>query len=145
MATYFLDTSALVKRYILEQGQAWIISICDPAQEHDLYISQTARVEIVSALCRRTRERSITVDERDQLIKKFREDSLKDYNTWPVTSEVYDAAGELCRTFAQENNAPEPVLVCADINLINIAHSEGLSIENPNNYPQRDSNAQTGK
>jgi len=31
MATYFLDTSAIIKRYILEQGQAWILSLCDPA------------------------------------------------------------------------------------------------------------------
>jgi len=36
MATYFLDTSAIVKRYIVEQGQAWILSLCDPAQGHDL-------------------------------------------------------------------------------------------------------------
>ena len=30
MTTYFLDTSAIVKRYVLEQGQAWILSLCDP-------------------------------------------------------------------------------------------------------------------
>jgi predicted nucleic acid-binding protein len=156
VATYFLDTSALIKRYILEQGQTWIISICNPVQGHDLYISQAARVEVISALCRRTREQSITIDERDQLIKRFREDSRKDYNTWPVTSETYDAAGELCRShalcaydavqlacvlalrkFAQENDAPEPIFICADVNLMNNAYAEGLSIENPNNYPQK--------
>jgi hypothetical protein len=39
MATYFLDTSAIIKRYIFEPGQAWILSLCNPAQGHDLYIS----------------------------------------------------------------------------------------------------------
>ncbi len=32
MAIYFLDTSAIVKRYIAERGQGWVLSLCDPAQ-----------------------------------------------------------------------------------------------------------------
>ena len=71
MATYFLDTSAIVKRYILEQGQAWILSICDPAQGHDLYISQATLVEVVATICRRAREQSISLTERDRLIMCF--------------------------------------------------------------------------
>ena len=50
----------------------------------------------------------------------------------------YDAVQLACvlavRTFAQENKAPEPIFVCADNNLLNIAIAETLSIENPNNY-----------
>ncbi len=153
MATYFLDTSALIKRYITEQGSSGIVALCDPAQQNMLYISQAARIEVVSTICRRAREKSITLDERNELIQKFREDSQKGYNTWTVTTEIYDAAGELCRsyplraydavqlacvlavrTFAQENKAPEPVFVCADNNLLNIAIAEALKIENPNNY-----------
>jgi hypothetical protein len=38
MGTYFLDTSAVVKRYFPEQGHGWIVNLCDPAQGHDLYI-----------------------------------------------------------------------------------------------------------
>lgn len=33
MATYFLDTSALVKRYFPEQGHAWIVTLCGVAQD----------------------------------------------------------------------------------------------------------------
>src|SRR5437016_14657002 len=83
MATYFLDTSAIIKRYIFEQGQAWILSICNPAQGHDLYISQAALVEVVAAMCRRAREKSISMTERDQLITVFRQDSEQSYNIWP--------------------------------------------------------------
>jgi len=46
MATYFLDTSAIVKRYILEQGQPWILSLCNPEQGHDLYISQATLLRL---------------------------------------------------------------------------------------------------
>lgn len=59
MAAYFLDTSAIVKRYVAEPGQTWILSLCDLAQQHDLYISQAALVEVVATICRRTREEAL--------------------------------------------------------------------------------------
>jgi uncharacterized protein len=34
MAVYFLDTSALVKRYISEAGSAWVFNLFDPAPLH---------------------------------------------------------------------------------------------------------------
>ena len=41
MGTYFLDTSAIVKRYVpAEQGYAWVGALCHPAQGHKLFISQ---------------------------------------------------------------------------------------------------------
>ncbi len=31
MATYFLDTSAIVKRYVpAEQGHSWVVALCLP-------------------------------------------------------------------------------------------------------------------
>ena len=154
MTTYFLDTSAIVKRYILEQGQVWILSLCDPEQGHDLYISQVALVEVVATICRRTREQSISTTERDKLIHAFRQDSKGSYNIWPVTTDLYNAAGDLCRShrlraydatqlacvlalrqYTLANQAPEPIFVCADVGLLDIASSEGLQSENPNAYP----------
>lgn len=39
MALYFLDTSALVKRYVAESGSAWVMALCDPASGHVVVIS----------------------------------------------------------------------------------------------------------
>ena len=40
MGTYFLDTSAIVKRYVpAEQGYAWVAALCYPAQGHKLFIN----------------------------------------------------------------------------------------------------------
>ncbi|HET8852833.1 MAG TPA: type II toxin-antitoxin system VapC family toxin, partial [Ktedonobacteraceae bacterium] len=89
MVTYFLDTSAIIKRYFPEQGQAWVVALCDPAQGHDLYISQAALVEVVATICRKAREQRVTIAERDALIDKFRQDSQDSYNVWPVTTDVY--------------------------------------------------------
>jgi predicted nucleic acid-binding protein len=72
MATYFLDTSAIVKRYFPELGHSWVVALCDPTQGHKLYISQAALVEVVSTICRKVREQSITIADRDQLIARFR-------------------------------------------------------------------------
>lgn len=155
MATYFLDTSAVVKRYVpAEQGHAWIVALCDPAQGHELYISQVALVEVVAAMCRKVREKSITTADQDQLIARFRRDVQNDYDLWRVTTAIYTSAGNLCRlhrlraydavqlacALGLRNKAlaiqvPAPIFVCADDDLINIAIEEGLSFENPNNYP----------
>ena len=154
MATYFLDTSAIVKRYILEQGQAWILSLCDPAQGHDLYISQATLVEVVATICRRAREQSISLTERDRLINVFRQDSKESYNIWPVTTDLYTSAGDLCRShrlraydavqlactlalreYTLAHQVAEPIFVCADVGLLDIASTAGLRVENPNTYP----------
>ncbi len=154
MATYFLDTSAIIKRYIFEPGQVWVLSLCTPARGHDLYISQAALVEVILAICRRTREKSISMSERDQLITAFRQDSKQSYNIWPVTTDFYHAAGDLCRShrlraydavqlacvlalrqYVLINRAPDPIFVCADSNLIDIASTVGLQVENPNTKP----------
>ena len=36
MAVYFLDSSALVKRYITETGTLWVRRLCEPAAGHEL-------------------------------------------------------------------------------------------------------------
>jgi hypothetical protein len=42
MGAYFLDTSAVVKRYFLEQGHHWVTTLCNPEQANIIYISQAA-------------------------------------------------------------------------------------------------------
>src|SRR5579884_332714 len=152
MATYFLDTSAIIKRYIFEPGQAWVLSLCNPAHGHDLYISQAALVEVVAAICRRAREKSISMAERDRLISVFRQDSKESYDIWPVTTDLSTSAGDLCRShrlraydavqlactlalreYARAHQVlSELIFVSADVGLLNIANAIGLRVENPN-------------
>jgi predicted nucleic acid-binding protein len=42
MTMYFLDSSAIVKRYFQEQGHDWIETLHDPNQGHVLYTAQVA-------------------------------------------------------------------------------------------------------
>jgi len=40
VAVYFLDSSAVVKRYVQETGTGWIKTIADPAAGHFLYVAR---------------------------------------------------------------------------------------------------------
>ena len=55
MAVYYLDTSALVKRYVLEQDTVWVGKLTDPAAVHDLYTVRLAGPEMIAALFRKAR------------------------------------------------------------------------------------------
>ena len=43
MAVYFLDTSALVKRYIAEVGSNWVLNLCHQEANNTLVISRRAQ------------------------------------------------------------------------------------------------------
>ena len=52
----FLDTSAQVKRYVVEVGSAWVQAIAAQQSGQTIYTSMLTQPEIVSALQRRVRE-----------------------------------------------------------------------------------------
>lgn len=60
MALYFLDSSALVKRYIKETGSTWILNLFDPTVNHEIFIAAITQVEIIAAITRRTKGGDIT-------------------------------------------------------------------------------------
>ena len=154
MALYFLDSSAIVKRYFQEPGHEWIERLHDPAQGHALYIAQAALVEVVASICRKAREQHMPRVERDMTIDDFRRDVQDIYRVWVVDTALYIAAGNLCRSHrlraydavqlacalavredvfqAQGAQPPDFVFVSADLGLLTIARAEGLSSENPN-------------
>jgi predicted nucleic acid-binding protein len=79
MALYFLDSSALVKRYISETGSAWVLGLLAAALNNEIFIAAIAKVEIVAAITRRSRTGSISVTDATAIVHQLRKDSLKDY------------------------------------------------------------------
>lgn len=76
------------------------------------------------------------------------------YGVRVVSTQIYTRAGDLCRMHrlraydaiqlaaalalrddALASGVPSPIFVCADTDLLSYAVSEGLSVENPNDYP----------
>jgi hypothetical protein len=48
MADYFFDTSALVKRHVIEAGSPWVKSLVRAKAAHTLYIARITAVEVTS-------------------------------------------------------------------------------------------------
>jgi len=151
MAAYFLDTSALVKRYVVEAGHQWIRSLYTDRPKHTLVISQITLAECVATLCRKLREQSISVTERDMFISLFYRHHRRLYSTVQVTNALCIQAGTLCqahrlraydavqlacalayRQRALSHHLPAPIFVSADAQLLSFATTEGLVTENPN-------------
>jgi len=60
MTTYYVDTSALVKRYIDELGSDWVRAVFSQAPLPSMIVVHLALVEMTSALARRQREGILT-------------------------------------------------------------------------------------
>ena len=71
MTVYYADSSALVKRYVNEIGSAWVQAICEPAANHIIALAHIGLAEIAAALGVKYRQRVLTMDVRDGLLRDF--------------------------------------------------------------------------
>jgi len=151
---YFLDSSALIKRYVVEIGSPWIKTITDSQTGNSLLLVRITWVEVLSAFARRQREGGLTAAEVAALIAKFRSEFNSRYRVIEVDRALVERAGELIvqyplraydavqlasalRVQSLLTSMPETqlIFVSADNRLLDIAQSAGLAIDNPNNYP----------
>ncbi|MBM3238987.1 type II toxin-antitoxin system VapC family toxin [Candidatus Poribacteria bacterium] len=154
MPIYFFDSSALAKRYVAEVGSNWVKSICNPNAQNIIACSNLAEVEVSSAFCRRCREGYITTSERDGLIATLHHDCNVEYYLLNVTNTILNRAIDLLKNYPLRgydavqlatalvanqilvsNGLPALTFACADNRLCDAAASEGLTVENPINYP----------
>ncbi|NJK68579.1 MAG: type II toxin-antitoxin system VapC family toxin [Microcoleus sp. CSU_2_2] len=154
MAFYYLDSSALVKRYIGETGSAWVLSLFDPRLNNDVLIAAITGVEIIAAITRRARGRSISTTDATAVCVQLKSDLQSDYQVVELTESIINSAIKLAETYALRgydavqlatgcaindlctvNSLPPVTFVSADNELNAAAASEGLIVENPNNYP----------
>ena len=154
MSIYFLDSSALVKRYVTEIGSTWIRALTTPDARNPLIIARITWVEVLSALARRQREGSLTSDDVAQAIRAFRYDMNMQYQVSELDPPLAEAAGELVtqhplraydavqlasalrvQSDLVRTEAPALTFLTADDRLVAVAHAEGLLTDNPNHHP----------
>lgn len=153
MAAYFLDTSALVKRYAMETGTAWVTSLIDPAAGNRIYVARITGVEAVSALTRKKRGDHITSAEAATALDALRSELgviLRIVEITPATLNEamllaekhalrgYDAV-QLASAIEANNRRTSPnlsslTLVTADADLNAAGAAEGLSTDDPNDH-----------
>ena len=71
MSTFFVDSSALAKRYLTEVGSNWVIQWIEPAAGNVVIVSELALAEMQSLLARREREGAITTANSNALRSDF--------------------------------------------------------------------------
>ena len=156
MGSYFLDTSALVKRYFAETGHAWVQSLCRTQARNTVVLAETTLTECVASLCRMVRENPprLSESQRNRLIVQFQRHVRQNYLIVEMDRTIFWRAGDLCRNYPlrafdalqlasalsrrdddRASGRPDIVFVCADTILLNAAIAERFAVENPNNHP----------
>ncbi|ETR68298.1 MAG: hypothetical protein OMM_10666 [Candidatus Magnetoglobus multicellularis str. Araruama] len=97
MKSYFIDTSALVKRYITEIGSKWIQLLTDPNANNKLILSRITWIEILSAFSRLKRERVIDESIFDVALQSFEFDWYTQYHIVEFNESLSNNAGKLVK------------------------------------------------
>jgi hypothetical protein len=153
VATFYWDTSALVKRYAQETGTLWVRNLTNPTLNHDIYTVRITGVEMIAALFRKVNTNQISQHDADLFARDFRLDWQQQYQIIEVTVNVselamnlaekhglrgYDsvhlAAALVVQDMRQTMNLQPITFVSADQEQNQAAINEGLFVENPNHY-----------
>jgi hypothetical protein len=153
VSSYFVDSSAVIKRYIDEIGSAWVDSITAPDTGARLFVAAITGAEVVAAITRRHRGGHILATDASSAIARFKSAFAGDYLvvdvSRPLVEEAmilaerhglrgYDAV-QLAAAMQVQAGArivnESIILVSSDAELNAAATREGLAVDDPNLHP----------
>ena len=147
---FYLDSSALVKRYAVETGTEWVRALCSEP-DHVIAVALIGFVEVAAAVAGKLRGRIIDQATGDVILTGLKADAVTQYLLLDVNQYVVDEAIELTgrhrlrgydavhlacalrlNRALMDRRLPSLTLVAADNDLLKAAQAEGLETENPN-------------
>jgi hypothetical protein len=151
MTIYFVDSSALAKRYLNEIGSQWVKNWFLQSPSIAVVISELTILELSMTFACRQFEGSITLTEFQQLEKLLTSQVRNDYEVVRLQSRIINDARSLVgkhhpfRTLdaiqlgsaiTAQKAIPKPItFISADQKLLAKAASEGFTIDDPNSHP----------
>lgn len=144
MADYFFDSSALLKRYLAENGSDRVLDIVGGGRP--IAVSRLAAVEVVSACVRRCKARDIDPQDLDRISEAAEDDFRELFQVVEVTQAIMMRSIDIVRKHALRAadaihlasalrdataDGSKPVLVSSDLELNAAARSEGLTVLDP--------------
>lgn len=155
MSNYYLDVSAVVKRYNPETGSIWVKELTDPLAGNTVILGEIALAEVSAALAAQHRAPDgITREERDQALALFLSHCETGYELMAISRFIIDLAVSMTQnhklrgydavqlaTALVANEAltvaglSRLTFVAADHDLLTAANAEGLATDDPNRYP----------
>ena len=154
MSHFYLDASAVVKRYSLETGGAWVKALTDPLAGHTIVLGEITLAEVAAALAAKHRAPGgISRAERDRALALFLSHCDTEYELIALSRYTIERAVNLTQNYrlrgydavqlatalvANETlvtaSLPALTFVAADSDLVKAANAEGLATDNPNLY-----------
>jgi hypothetical protein len=154
MTTYFIDSSALVKRYVKETGSRWLINLVSPHTGNLIFISTITPVEVMSAVFKYKREKKISARTASSIRLLLERHTKREYNFWVLSETVLQRALDFLDSYSLRaydavqlasavvmnrqivgGGLPSVIFIASDQRLLGAAKYEGLSVDDPNNYP----------
>jgi predicted nucleic acid-binding protein len=154
MAAFYLDTSAAAKLYVDETGSVWMSRLFNSHLGHQFFVNRATSVEIAAALFRRVKAGQLQRDEARDALDIMRDDVAMTYEVVEFSHELMNLAIEVAEKFALRGydcvqlagslltqryrlaaGLTAATFVSADVELNLAARSEGLTVENPSDYP----------
>ncbi len=155
MTRFYLDTSAVVKRYLPERGTAWVRGMSDPASGNTITLGEVTLVEVAAALAARHRAPGgISRRARDNTLALFLQHFANEYEVTAISRPILDRAVELTQRHRLRGydavqlatglavnevlvaaGLPGLTFVAADADLVAAARVEGLVADDPNFHP----------
>jgi predicted nucleic acid-binding protein len=154
VAVYYLDTSALVKRYAAETGTAWVVSLTNPTVGHEIATVRVSGPELIAALARKVRSGQLAPGEAERAGDAFRADWQAQYLIVELTAVVAERATDLAwrhglrgydalhlaaalelQNVRRSLGLPALTFISADRGQLQAASVEGLPVDDPNLHP----------
>jgi predicted nucleic acid-binding protein len=154
VATYFLDTSAIAKRYLPELGSGWIVSLTDVAARNTCWLAAVTRVELVAGLYRRQRLGHLTPTDAQRAAAIALHECASSFRGLVIDAVVLDraaivvaahglraydgiqlAAALRLRDEYDRSRLPPPIFVSSDQVLNDAARAEGMDVDDPLQHP----------
>jgi predicted nucleic acid-binding protein len=154
MATAYVESSALVKRYVAEVGSAWVRQLVARPVHQVLYTAALTEVEVRSALQRLVREGRLDTAQAQRLTQRVTQHFTRRYQVIRITRTIvtqagrvlerhplraYDAVHLACALTVQrllhQRGLPPLLFVTADEALLTAARGEGFPVDNPLHHP----------
>jgi uncharacterized protein len=147
LALYYLETSALVKLYVHEEGTKRLLGLAASEAGNRFAILSLAQVELRAAIRRRQRMGEVSTTAADALLESFRQHSEQKFLVQPFSESLLDVAFALLDAYALRgydsmqlagylmlrsiSGFDPPIFVCADKSLLSAAENEGCSVLDP--------------
>jgi len=150
LSAFFVDTSALAKRYIAEIGSSWLRGIVLPIAGNVVIIADLTLVEMFSLLARRGREGTLHPGSVVLLGNAVVLHAKREYLTMALDNPVLTQARVLvnnhplralnaiqlgCAIRARAAVGEPVTFVSGDKSLLTAAATEGFAIDDPNAHP----------